>query len=381
MASKQFRVPVNPDVLVWARKSIDYAPEYVAEKLKLQLTQLKNLEAGREKPTYDIILKMSNLYKRPVAAFLLNEQPKEKPLPTDCRTIKSEEVGHFHDKTILTVRRARGLLQAALELRKEMGIKVPVFKIHASLDEQPEKIAAKIRKFFNVSELWDIGKTILALDALIERFEDQGIFVFQLSLTQDKLRGFSLLDEAVPVIVIKRGSEQPTAKTFTLFHELGHILLRQAGMCDMVQSPKAKEIEKWCNQFASEVLLPLDKLLSHKIIRDNIAAGNKKWKATDLASIGNIYNVGPEVVLRKLLNAGYTTRQFYEERHKQWSKNKGFGKGGGRDKVKESVQERGRTFTRLALSAFENNKISRKELADYLDIKIDQVQKVQEVLA
>ncbi len=63
---------------------------------------------------------------------------------------------------------------------------------------------------------------------------------FQLSMTQDKLRGFSIVDEANPVIGIKRGGESPTGKIFTLFHELGHIFLNEGGLCDLSENTKLK---------------------------------------------------------------------------------------------------------------------------------------------
>ena len=63
---------------------------------------------------------------------------------------------------------------------------------------------------------------MIVLDAYIEKIELLGVAVFQMSLTQDKLRGFSIVDEEIPIIGIKRGGEKPTSKILTLFHELGH---------------------------------------------------------------------------------------------------------------------------------------------------------------
>ena len=71
----------------------------------------------------------------------------------------------------------------------------------------------------------EINNINLALEAYIEKVESLGIAVFQLSLTQDNLRGLSIVDDIIPIIGIKRGQEAAHSKTFTLFHELGHIIL------------------------------------------------------------------------------------------------------------------------------------------------------------
>ena len=52
--------------------------------------------------------------------------------------------------------------------------------------------------------------------------------------------------------VLKRG-EQAHSKTFTLFHELGHILLNEGAITDLSLNP-TWELEKWCNAFSAEVL-------------------------------------------------------------------------------------------------------------------------------
>lgn len=387
MANRQFKVQVNPRLLSWARDSLGYHPDYAAQQLNLNKDHLLRLEEGKERPTYKLLLKMSSLYHRPVAAFLLRKRPDEKPLPRDFRTIESEDIGHFSDKTILAVRNARGLLNKALELYEDLNIRLPEFDLNASLSDNLHKLAGEVRNYFKISDLWGLTETTniqqqaeWAFDAFIERFEQNGILVFQLSLTQDKVRGFSLLDEKVPVIVIKRGSDPYTAKIFTLFHELGHIILGQSGICDVSLTGKSKRLEKWCNELAGETLVPRPNLMKHPIVKQYTQANVKGWRKKDLVTIGGHFNVGPLAVLRRLLEAGYTTSAFYKEKHEDWHGQGGFGRGGGRDRLKESVQTRGKVFTSRALNAFEANQISPKEAADYLDIKISDIDKVSEYL-
>jgi len=146
-----------------------------------------------------------------------------------------------------------------------------------------------------------------------------GITVFQLSLTHDKLRGFSIIDDIVPIIGIKRGSEAPTSKIFTLFHELGHILLNEGGVCDLTEMTNI-EIEKWCNAFAAEVLVPNSELMQMGVVIERKQQGQKIWSKNDLITLGNYFHVGPLSILRSLLVNKLTTEKFYNEKHLAWNK-------------------------------------------------------------
>jgi Zn-dependent peptidase ImmA (M78 family)/transcriptional regulator with XRE-family HTH domain len=381
MKSAQFHLKINPAVLLWARESIGLSSDTAANKLSIEPGLLEKLEKGSKTPQFDLLLKMSRVYARPVAAFLLNEPPKEKPLPQDFRTVKSEETGHFHDKTLLVFRKARGLLHAALELRSEMEVQTPLFSLRATLNNDADDVAAHVRKEFQVSGVAPLPTAEEALAWLINRFEEKGIFVFQLSTSQDHIRGFSITDDAAPVIVIKKG-DLTSAKIFTLFHELGHIILNQGGVCDMKETAESKKIEKWCNHLAGSVLVPLDNLKKHQIVVQQRRTGMTAWKKKDLVEIGGIFKVGPEVVLRRLLAAGYTTPGFYDAMHRKWNDQTPYSKNPPRpDPIKKSLQERGKNYTRLAFRAYESDKISRKDLSDYLDLKLEHLDKARERLA
>ena len=247
--------------------------------------------------------------------------------------------------------------------------------------EKANEIAKKLRKNWNIAEIIKIDNELTALEILINFFENKGIAVFQLSLTQDNIRGFSLIDEEMPVIVIKRGGEQATSKNFTLFHELGHIILNNAGICDITLSQKSQDIEKWCNAFAAEMLVPNDNLLQNPIVQEYIRRNEKNWKQKDLADIGKNYHVGPLVILRRLLENNLTTSSFYRDKHIKWNKTSfGFNKDPkGRNIAKETVDEKGKHYVSLAFKAFDNNKIDLKDLSDFLGVKMEYLTKTRQI--
>ncbi|HEY5235568.1 MAG TPA: ImmA/IrrE family metallo-endopeptidase, partial [Rhabdochlamydiaceae bacterium] len=270
-----------------------------------------------------------------------------------------------------------------IELKKEFGIKIPRIDFNASLNDDPRETAKKIGQRLNLAEVNEAvgGNHDLALEAYSEKVESLGIAVFQLSLTEDNLRGFSITDGAIPIIGIKRGSEQATAKNFTLFHELGHILLRDEGACDLSGTSNS-DIEKWCNAFSAEVLIPSNELLGLPIVVAQKQRNEKEWRPSDLATIGEHFHVGPLAILRALLENGLTTPDFYKEKHLLWNK-PSFGHSKhpeGRNIPKETLKEKGRSYVSLAFSAFDQNRIDLKDLSDFLGIKLSYIQNTRQLL-
>lgn len=374
-------IEVNHKVLVWARESLALNRNQAAEKTGVSAKRLTQLEDGEKPITLDELKVFSKAYKRTIATLLLKEPPKEKQLPKDRRTIDSKDLGNFHEKSIMAIRKARALSQSYIELKHELGFEIPKLNFFISIKDQPQLVAIKIRQLLNLEELREIKNINHALEAYIEKVESLGIAVFQLSLTQDKFRGFSLTDESIPIIGIKRGGETATAKIFTLFHELGHIILNEGGLCDLSEKSTI-EIEKWCNAFSGEVIIPSTELLQMNLVQEQKLTGNKVWRLKDLAALGNYFHAGPLAILRSLLENKLTTTTFYKEKHQAWNK-PAFGRAKvpeGRNLAKEAIQEKGRTYISLAFSAFDQNRIDLKDLSDFLGIKFSYIPKTRQLL-
>lgn len=374
-------INVSHEVLVWAREWIALNRTQASESTGISLKRIVQLESGERQPTLKELKAFSKTYKRTIATLLLNKPPKEKPLPADRRTIDSKELGHFHEKTIMAVRKARALAQSFIELREEMDMPFPKFKLSSSIQDSPQEVAKMIRHQLRLDEIREIEDVKIALEAYIERIETLGVAVFQLSLTQDSVRGFAIVDDIIPIIGIKRGGEQPHAKIFTLFHELGHILLKEGAISDLSLNP-TWELEKWCNAFAAEVLVPTSELLQMRILQEYQSQGQKIWAKKDLVDLANHFHVGPLAMLRSLLENDLTSKAFYKEKHEKWNKLQ-FRKAKnpeGRNLAKEAVQEKGKTYVGLAFKAFDQNRINIKDLSDFLGVKLSYIPKTRQLL-
>ncbi len=293
-------ININPEILVWARESLALSKNQASERTKINAKRINQLESGEKLPSIDELRSFSKAYNRTIATLLLQKAPNEKPLPKDRRTINSSEIGRFHEKTIIAVRKARALAQSFLELKQEMKSEFPHFTLKVSINDDPHEVADRIRRLIRLDEIRAITNINTALEGYIEKVESLGVAVFQLSLTQDGLRGLSITDDIIPIIGIKRGSEPTHSKTFTLFHELGHILLNEGGLCDMSSQTDIK-IEKWCNEFSAEVLVPSSEFLQMQSVIEHKRQHQKIWAKKDLIELATYFHVGPLAILRCLL--------------------------------------------------------------------------------
>lgn len=374
-------INTNPQVLKSIRESLQLDIEKASKLSKIPIKKIKEFEETNNiKPSFKELKSLAKAYNKSLAELLLYKPIKQKPLPKDRRTVKSEEAGIFDLKTIKIVDRARSLLDSLLQLKKELGISIVKFSDNATLNDDPVITANKFRIKWKLDELQNLPNSDAALEGFIEKIEELGVAVFQLPLTKDNLRGFSITDEEIPIIVIKRGGEPATAKIFTLFHEVGHLLLNESGICDISFGSQQK-IEKWCNTFASEILVPKSQLLQNSIVKKYVSDGKKEWSSKDLIEIGNEFFVGRLVILKKLYDLRLTTKPYYEEKLNSWNKPVfGRAKEPRRNIPKEIVKERGKTFISLAFDAYRQNRINIKELSDYLGAKLIYIPKIREYL-
>jgi len=381
MLSK-FSVSIEPTVLKWARESIGLSRDEVAKRVKGVTTasiEEWEKENGKVNFAFAQIGKLSTIYKRPLSAFLLSAPPKEAPFPKDFRTFPSGEKKPLHPKTYLVVRKARRFQYSMAELTNELGEPTEKFPIKANLTVDPEVLAERTRGQLGVKNfpLFVSLTTEAVLNEWIEILENNGIVVSQISITKNKeIRGFSLVSEDVPLVVLKR-TDAPVAKIFTLFHELAHIILREDGICDLEESNILHE--KFCNHFAGAFLVPKNELLNYPMVKAN--KQRREWPDSFLAQIAHDFKVSKEVILRRLWILGLTTREYYLSKHKEWeTKYKEPLRKGKRNEIKICIQERGKRYISMVFDAYECRKIDRIALADYLGVTSDKISKIKDAM-
>lgn len=337
MPHKSLEVTVEPKVLIWARESMGLSKPEVAKKLKASEDTVSKWESGQKRPTLIYLEQLARtIYKRPLAAFFLPEPPKDLPFPKDFRSLPPDERKPFSPKTHLAIRRARRLQSLAAELAKSLN-REPILKIgRATLSANPEAVANRVRKQLGVELQTQFGwaNENEALNEWGKAVEKVGILVFQIGMPIEETRGFSLTEGEFPAIVINL-RDSTNGRIFSLFHEYGHLLLNNSGICDMEHlaylSDEAKSVEQFCNHFAGAVLVPRDTLLNHELIR--LRRHPSEWSDEILKELAKTFKVSQEVILRRLVILGMATAGFYEGKRKEW-----------KAKAKEAKEEQKQKF-------------------------------------
>jgi len=258
---KSLKIEVQPDVLKWAIKNSGLPENQIANKIKVNINTLNDWLSGTKKPTLRQLESLSQILKRPLAAFFLSKPPEEKPLPRDYRMIP-DKVGKFNNKTILAIRKARRLQRVSKELSENLKTEMETGILSVNLSDNPNLIAEKYLEIFKINEetrkKWKSPYD--ALNYFRNILEDRNIVVFKISMPIEDARGFTLVEEVPPVIVVN-SKDLAEAQVFTLLHEFGHVLLNKSGVSmpdNALFQREVNKVEKWCNEFASAILLPED---------------------------------------------------------------------------------------------------------------------------
>lgn len=378
MPYKTPELTINPRVLGWARETAGYGPEDIANRLGVSKELVEVWEKGSEQVPLRVtqLEDLAHFLKRPLATFLLADPPPVAAPPRDFRR-QSGRSTPFSPEFRLVLRRARRLQAVACELMESMEISEKPEIPTAQLSDNPEMVGKELRKDIGIStdEQLKWRSPWMALRNWRKAIESRNILVFQGDFLREEAQGFSLSDE-YPYAIILAFGDHPHARSFTLFHELGHLLLREGGVCitDMAfptgKSKKAR-IEDWCHRFAEVFLIDEDALHS-KIETQSIIRMEPGYEQ-ELSRLASQFRVSRAVILFRLLHdKSIQESQFWSMYSglKKIPKRKPEGeKRGGLPPAQRAIHERGRFLSRLVLEALDRNIVGYTDAADYLGVR------------
>jgi Zn-dependent peptidase ImmA (M78 family) len=307
------KVEIKPELLSWARERA----RLDIDDLTHRFPKLAAWEQGTATPTLKQIEKFASATHTPVGFLFLQEPPVEAiPIP-DFRTVRNKRVlrpsPDLLDMIYVCQQRqewyrdfARSEREAALS-----------FVGSASLNSNVQSTAASMRHAlkFDIEERRQIPTWTDALRLFIEQADAMGIMVMcsgvvlnnnTRRLDADEFRGFALSDDLAPLVFIN-GADTKAAQMFTLAHELAHIWLGQSAVSDAQASLLPEhQIERWCNNVAAELLVPL------AVLRQEYLADSELQ--SELNRLAKRFKVSTLVILRRIHDAGGLTRQeFWRE--------------------------------------------------------------------
>ena len=372
--AKSIPAIITPEVLAWARNLDGITIDDIAAKLHTAPEKILSWEQGTSYPTVTQAKNLAKQYRVPFVYFYLPDTPKKlKRLEkTDYRTFGN------NGNSIITSRELRWFLRdiedrrdAVLSLYEEEKREPLSFPIKLSAGADMEEIAAAIRNLLELTE--DIHckfrKPEVALSHCIRVLEKWDVLIFQATkIAPSEMRGLSIAYERMPIIALNR-KDEPSARLFTLCHELVHIVTHTSGICNDVNENSVSQnvMEMKCNQIAGKILVPLNELSSHPTI-----GKIRKYGFDDsyVYQVSRDFAVSKEVILHALWEMKIITRENYFDilaryidEYKSYKAKK---KGGFLPPATDTGTQVGKLYARTILNAYYTDKISARDASGYL---------------
>lgn len=307
---------INKDTLKAICDNIGVHPSYIANVVKCnpvsKVDDWMNISSS-SLPTFNQAKKVAKCLKVPFAGLYMNPNDvKARKIPKITNR-RSFPTGTFEDDSSLNIAIADLLVSRDLLLSVKTEMKEQQTKFSISVQDSDNVMiwANEIRRLFELKldEQFKMTSARKFYLYIRQKIENKGIFVHCFTdVDLSIVRGLAIYDDIMPVIGLNDNDRYP-AKTFSIIHELTHILKRQSSLCNEFFNMFSQQQEEiFCNAVAGEVLAPKDSLL---IKLHNI----RKKDGITVADIGKLaqhFNISKEVITRRLLDLGQISQTAYD---------------------------------------------------------------------
>ena len=368
---------INPGRIQWCCQQLSIDIADLAAHINAKQPELAEQKLRKGTLTYRQLKKTAE-YLGYSPLFFLD------PTPADAKKVHSVE---FRTLANQSKQLNRSLVQIIKRSEWHRDIYVGLSE---ELDEKnfytpPEITGKTIRQKANEVRQW-LGlqkNATYQFDKYRKLVEAQGILVFKSSgylgswRLESNAIGFAIPHEQAPLIFIRKTS--PQMQTFTLFHELGHLLLHGDSFIDdedSLDSRQSKRKEQEANQFAADCLLPDDIDLPSP---EEVGNYDDQYK-----EIAQKLGISVEVIVVKLLKEGKISQQDYksykEIKKLEQTKAKPKENTGKffRSRYKEPEHIFGAGYVSTVLDAMHADIVTLNKASNYLDrLKIDDIRKLE----
>lgn len=356
-----------------------YEPGAVATKVGVTREKFQQWLRGEGQPKLTEFKKLANILKRTPTTLLLPAPPRRPAPAVEFRRPPGA------DRTSLTplerryLREARRLQDLVRWLQGELGEQVSPLP-HFHTDSEPEAAASRLRQFFTPPN----GNSAVKTPAKAFRWwrsalEQRGVLVFGFPLGRNGIHGFSIWHDSAPVVAVNTWWRSEV-RSFSIFHEFGHLLTRTASACLEVGRKFARPsdaVERWCEQFSAALLLPRDEV-QRFMLEDLGRPLNVRVDTLDVPSrLATRFRVSLRAATLRLIEMKLATWDLYEEIPPvSESKPKG---GGGRGLERGEIREGqyGDRAVRLFVNALNRDVLGRTDVLDALNISDADLSKIE----
>lgn len=268
---------ITPGSLATLRAISRVSLGIASDALDVPQTTILEWERGESKPTLPAIRLLSEVYHKPLAAFYMENEHLLGAFEhsiVNLRSLGSKDPNGDLSESAVDEWNRLIERRTALRFLLEKG-EVESF-VHPLLrhSRNPKKLAQELSVWLGIQYPRPFmgGNDYDAFNYFRGIVEDRNIWVLQTNhVDLDDFRGAASSDPSLPIILVNM-SDHCRARSFTLFHELAHIIRHETAMCELGsyysmddQCPKE---EAFCNAVAAEMLVPEVHLITHEIIQE-----------------------------------------------------------------------------------------------------------------
>lgn len=356
------RVEVKPELYSWAMQRARLEPDVLLGRFP----KLEDWMAGDAQPTFKQLEKFAAATHAPFGFFFLPTPPSE-PLPiADFRTLGGAAVASPSADLLDTIYVCQQRQDWYRDFTRSMGDPALSFVGSVDLEADVTETAAQISEAlkFDLARRKSCSTWAEALRHLVEECENAGVLVMVSGvvgnnttrvLDPEEFRGFCLVDDRAPLVFVN-GADSKSAQMFTLIHEVAHLWLGKGGVSNFTLNSKtSRKEERWCNAVAAEVLVPLSNLKGEFDRQSDFE--------DELERLCRLFKVSSLVILRRLLDARFLTRERFDELYRaelsRLAHIKSERSPGGNFYYTEAVRVSRRFARALLSSTFEGNTLFR----------------------
>lgn len=369
---------INPERILWCCDDQGVTPSELADTLSIAQSSFTGMMKGDGGITFNQLSKIAKYFNRGVLFFLEQGLVNAELVYTpQFRTIANQNP-YLSPKVKSVIERVEHQREVYLSMREELG-GVDKFEPPDLPHNNPKQAAYIVREWLGLKVSNDF-------DSYRRAVESKGILVFRSNgyngpwqiPKDDPVIGFSLFHQVCPIIVVKKQITE-TRQTFTLMHELGHLLMHLTSSIDeeLDLYNVHDEHEREANAIAGHLLVP-DEFLGQ--INDNDKPEDVSEYNSWLYDKRKLWGVSSEVILRRLLDVGRIEQGDYNEYRRWYATQKmPVVAGGSREwRHREPRHIFGNSFVSTVLDSLSANQITLNKASSFLDnLKIKDLHKLR----
>jgi Zn-dependent peptidase ImmA (M78 family)/DNA-binding XRE family transcriptional regulator len=305
---------VNPTLLSWSRIRAGLTEAQVARGLPVKTEKVLEWESGEALPTFKQAQKWANIAHVPFGFLFLSSPPVELlPLP-DLRVVGGVQPEKPSINLIDTIKDVLRKQDWYIEYLQDHGYKNLPFVGRFSVEAAVPLVVADMKSVLKIDDQIRRLTPDEYFREIVVAAEAAGVLVMRSGIvgsnTRRKLdvgefRGFAISSSLAPVVFIN-SADAPSARLFTLIHELAHIWIGSTGISS-VSINVSQDVEVFCNAVAGEFLA------SEKNFRA-LWRADIDWRE-NIPLLRAEFHVSQFVVARRAYDLGYITQEQYSEHY------------------------------------------------------------------